>query len=130
MRRQSVLTITALPSLLFAAAAMRLHPRLTSALAAQAQTAQPAPVSAPLVQARLAPAAGKPAKLSSLTVPAAATETYTARRGETIPNIARQYLKQHGTSPAPGPAAAAVTLVGEIYALLGQTAPAAPAVGS
>ena len=29
-----------------------------------------------------------------------------------------------------GNAAAAVTLVGEIYALLGQTAPAAPAVGS
>ena len=97
MRRRSVLTITALSSLLFAAAAMRLSPRLSSAFAAQAQnpqtSSQPAPTTAQLVNAKLTPAAN-PAKLSSLAVTNAATETYTAKRGETIPTIARQYLKR------------------------------------
>ena len=91
MRRQSVLTITALSSLLFAAAAMRLNPRLSSAFAAQAQTAQPAPAAPQLVKATVPPTL-KPANISSPTL--AATETYAARRGEAIPTIARQYLKR------------------------------------
>jgi hypothetical protein len=91
LRRQSVLTITALSSLLFAAAAMRLNPRLSSAFAAQAQTAQPAPTAPQLVKATVPPTL-KPANISSPAL--AATETYTAKRGEAIPTIARQYLKR------------------------------------
>jgi hypothetical protein len=71
---------------------MRLNPRLSSAFAAQTQTSQtepPAPVTPQRVKATT-PATLKPATLST----PAATETYTAKRGETIPTIARQYLKR------------------------------------
>jgi hypothetical protein len=87
LRRQSVLTIAAVSSLLFAAAAMRLPPRLSPAFAAQAQSAQLQPANVKLSTA-------KPANIPSPTFPTAATETYTAKRGETIPVIARQYLKR------------------------------------
>jgi hypothetical protein len=128
LRRSSVLTIAAVSSLLFGAAAMRLNPRLSSAFAAQAQNsqptaqtnAQPAPAAASVPQgAQLQPASAtllptvKPADIPSLrsstsqlspqtrlqltlepSLPpsTAATELYTAKRGETIPAVARQYL--------------------------------------
>jgi hypothetical protein len=71
---------------------MRLNPRLSSAFAAQTQTSQtepPAPNTPQRVKATT-PATLKPATLST----PAATETYTAKRGETIPTVARQYLKR------------------------------------
>ena len=70
---------------------MRLNPRLSSAFAAQAQTAQPAPTAPQLVKATVPPTL-KPANISSPAL--AATETYTAKCGEAIPTIARQYLKR------------------------------------
>jgi hypothetical protein len=124
LRRSSVLTIAAVSSLLFGAAAMRLNPRLSSAFAAQAQnsqpTAQPPPAAASApqgaqlqpVNATLSPTV-KPADIPSLrpntlqlspqtrlqltlepSLPpsTASTEIYTAKRGETIPTVARQYL--------------------------------------
>jgi len=77
-------------------AAMRLNPHPSSALAAQPQTAQPlpAPQSPQLksVSATIA-APAKPADIPSLQLPAgSSTEIYTAKRGESIPAIARQYL--------------------------------------
>jgi hypothetical protein len=101
--RSSVLTIVAVSCLLFGAAAMRLSPRLSSAFAAQAQSTQPAPaVPTPArqgaqlqpVNASLSPAV-KPADIPSLrpSIPSS-TEIYTAKRGESIPTVAHQYLKR------------------------------------
>src|SRR5216684_1251484 len=85
---------------------MRLNLRLSSAFAAQTHSAQPVPVAAlppqgahvQPVSATFAPAV-KPPDIPSLQPsphPAAApgTELYTARRGESIPAVARQYLKR------------------------------------
>jgi hypothetical protein len=99
LRRSSVLTIAAVSSLLFAAATVRLTPRLSSAFAAQPQSASAAPSAPQAAQLHSAkvtlPSAVKPADISSLTLQTtAATETYTAKRGESIPAIARQYLKR------------------------------------
>jgi hypothetical protein len=104
LRRSSVLTIAAVSCLLFGAAAMRLNPRRSSAFAAQAQnsqtTAQPAPAAASApqgaqlqpVNATLSPTV-KPADIPSLRLSTSSpTEIYTAKRGETIPTVARQYL--------------------------------------
>jgi len=82
---------------------MRLSPRLSSALAAQAQTAQPsqagtasAPQGAQLQPARATLSTTvKPADIPSLQLSTpAATEIYTAKRGESIPAVAHQYLKR------------------------------------
>jgi hypothetical protein len=83
---------------------MRLNPRLSWAFAAQAQSAQPAPVAATATPgAQLQPAnaklsaALKPAEIPSLQpapAPGTGTEIHTAKRGESIPAVARQYLKR------------------------------------
>jgi len=82
---------------------MRLSPRLSSALAAQAQTAQTAPAAAASAPqgAQLQPVRAtlsttvKPADIPSLQLSTpGATEIYTAKRGESIPAVARQYLKR------------------------------------
>ncbi|MGD0567824.1 MAG: putative glycoside hydrolase [Candidatus Sulfotelmatobacter sp.] len=109
MRRSSVLTIAAVSCLLFAAAAVRLNPQLSPALAAQAQSAQPAtavavsgaqavqlqPVSATtsttVKGADIPPLQPSPQVLGTST-----TEIYTAKRGESIPFVAHQYLKRTG----------------------------------
>ncbi|MGA2414082.1 MAG: putative glycoside hydrolase [Candidatus Sulfotelmatobacter sp.] len=104
MRRSSILIILAISSFLFAAAALRLNPSFSSALAAQPQAAQPQPTAgAPpqdslLRNAKLG-AAVQPADIPSVPSPSPfsaspATETYTAKRGETITALARQYLKK------------------------------------
>jgi hypothetical protein len=123
LRRSSILTIVAVSCLLFGVAAMRLNPRHSSAFAAQPQSAQPAPVAALAPpSAQLQPVSAtfsttaKPADIpslqpSSLQYPlqprlqlsldsslppstAAAIEIYTAKRGESIPAVAHQYLKR------------------------------------
>ncbi len=102
MRRSSILTIAAVTCVLFAVAATRLSPPLSSAFAAQAQTAQPAPslVTAAPQSAQLQPAnvklstSAKPADIPSLKLPTPGTEIYTAKRGESIPAVAHQYLKR------------------------------------
>ncbi len=109
LRRSSVLTIAAISCLLFAIATMRLNPRSSSALAAQEQTSQPAaapqgvqlqpstlqlslPPSSSLSQPRLQ--LSLETSLPALT--SSATEIYTAKRGESIPAVAHQYLKRTG----------------------------------
>ena len=102
MRRSSVLTIAAVSSLLCGAAAIRLIPQLSSAQAAQPQNAQPVPAvaasSSPASRLKPAsatvPATLKPADLPSLSpsLSGVSTEVYTAKRGESIPAVARQYL--------------------------------------
>ena len=103
MRRLSVLTIAAVSCLLFGGAAMRLSPRLSSALAAQPQSAQavPAVAAATAPGAQLKPVSAtlsstvKPADIPSLQPSAApGTEIYTAKRGESIPTVAHTYLKR------------------------------------
>ena len=105
MHRSSVFTIAA-SCLLFAAAAMRLSPELSSASAAQPQSAQPASAAAPqAAQLRSinatvpstvkrtdisSPQPSSPLSLS----PTPGTDLYTAKRGDTIPAIAHQYLKR------------------------------------
>jgi hypothetical protein len=93
LRRSSVLTIAAVSSLLFAAAAVRLSPRFSSAQAAQPQTAPIAASAAPQlepVNAKIS-TTPKPSDVPSLQP---GTELYTAKRGETIPTIARRYLSK------------------------------------
>jgi hypothetical protein len=106
LRRSSVLTIAAVSSLLFGIAATRLNPRFPSALEAHAQTAQPAVSSAQGAQLQTSTLQLSPASSSlspqprlqlsletTLPSPASsATEIYTAKRGESIPVIAHQYL--------------------------------------
>ncbi len=104
MRRSSALTIAAASCLLCGGAAIRLNPRLSLALAAQPQNAQPQPALAASQAPQLKPASAtrpptvKLAEITSpqpsLQLPGAATEIYTAKRGESIPNVARQYLKR------------------------------------
>ena len=72
---------------------MRLSPQLSSAQAAQAQTAQAQTVPTAQLQpvnAKLDTAAKRPASLPGV------TEIYTAKRGESIPTLAHQYLKRTG----------------------------------
>ncbi len=103
MRRSTVLTIAAVSSVLFAAAGMRLSPRLLPAFAAQAQSAPSVVTSAPenaqLRTANVKLSGAKREEISqpsSLLLPLAApgTEIYTAKRGESIPAVAHQYLKR------------------------------------
>ncbi len=99
MRRSSVLTIAAVSCVLFAIAAMRLSPQLSSASAAQPQSAQPAAAATPQtaqlqpVNAKVSPTA-KRADIPQPLSPTPGTEIYTAKRGESIPTVARQYLKR------------------------------------
>ena len=93
MRRSSILTISALSCVLFGLAAVRLNSHSSSAEAAQSPAAQ-APQPAHLEPVSTTVPALKPAdipapKLSS----SPATLLYTAKRGDTIPALARQYLK-------------------------------------
>jgi hypothetical protein len=98
LRRSSILTISAVSCALFGVAAVRLNSHSSSAEAAQLQTA---PVTASAVPAeQLKPVSAtlstttsiKPADIPQ---PASAPGTllYTAKRGETIPGIAHQQLK-------------------------------------
>jgi hypothetical protein len=86
---------------------MRLSPRLSSAFAAQPQSAQPAPAMAaaapqgvqlhsaratlPSTVKRAEIAASQPSPSLS---PAPGTDLYTAKRGDSIPAVAHQYLKR------------------------------------
>ena len=87
MRRSSVLILTALSCALFGVAAVQMNPSLTFTPVAEAQSAQLKPASATV------PASAQPADIpSSQTRAGSSTEVYTAKRGESIPAIARQYL--------------------------------------
>jgi hypothetical protein len=95
LRRSSVLIFilssAVVSCLLLAVAAMRSNPRFSLTPAAEAQSAQLKPASANL------PTTAKPANLPSLQIPGgSSTEIYTAKRGESIPAIARQYLHRTG----------------------------------
>ena len=108
MRRSSVLAITAISCVLFAVAAMRLSPQFSSALAAQPQSVQSAPVVASSVpqSAQLTPVSDmvstsvKPTDIPcSQPLPqsgALGAEIYTAKRGESIPAVAHRYLQKTG----------------------------------
>ena len=126
MRRSSVLTIAVVSCLLLGGAAMRLNPRFSLALAAQPQSPQPVPAAPQGAQLQPASATlsttPKPAEIPSLQpsssqvslqpsvqprlqlslessfLPstASATEIYTAKRGESIPAVAHQYLNRTG----------------------------------
>jgi hypothetical protein len=81
---------------------MRLSPQLSSASAAEPQSAQSAPAAAPQLHSINAtvPSTVKRTDISSpqpssyLSSPAPGTDLYTAKRGDTIPAIAHQYLKR------------------------------------
>jgi hypothetical protein len=95
LRRSSVFIIVSVSCFLFAVAAIQLNSRASLALAAQPQSAQPvaAPQGAQLKPASATLSTATPAGIPSLQLPgASATEIYTAKRGESIPAIARQYL--------------------------------------
>jgi hypothetical protein len=107
LRRSSVVTITAITGLLLAVAAVRLNPRFSSAFAAQAQPAAAAPQSAQLqpssLQLSLLPSSSLSQPRLQLSLETSlpsfsslATEIYTAKRGESIPAVAHQYLKRTG----------------------------------
>ena len=110
MRLSSVRIITAISCLLFGAAAWRLGPHSTSDFAAQAQTAEtktaetktaettPVQTAAVAQVPQLQPVSettAKPVIPESKPAPGA-TEIYSAKRGETIPSIARRYLGRTG----------------------------------
>ncbi len=87
MRRSSVLILAALSCALFGVAAVQMNPSLTFTPVAEAQSAQLKPASATV------PASAQPADIpSSQTRAGFSTEVYTAKRGDSIPAIARQYL--------------------------------------
>jgi len=87
VHRSSLLIIAAVSCLLFGTAAVQLNPSLSLVAPAEAQSAQLKPASATI------PPAAKPADIPSLQLPTgSSTEIYTAKRGEGIPAIARQYL--------------------------------------
>ena len=107
MRRSSIVTIAAITGLLLAVAAVRLNPRFSSAFAAQAQPAAAAPQSAQLqpssLQLSLPPSSSLSQPRLQLSLETSlpsfsslATEIYTAKRGESIPAVAHQYLKRTG----------------------------------
>jgi len=101
LRRSSILTISAVSCALFGVAAVRLNLRFSLAQAA-AQSAQPIPAVAAAtpqnthleaVSATLSTTA-KPADSASPQVSSLpGTVIYNAKRGDTIPGVARQYLK-------------------------------------
>jgi hypothetical protein len=87
LRRSSVLILAALSCALFGVAVVQMNPSLTLTPEAEAQSAQLKPASATI------PASAKPADIPSSQIRGgSSTEVYTAKRGESIPAIARQYL--------------------------------------
>jgi hypothetical protein len=106
LRRSSVLTIAAVSCLLFSVAAMRLNSALSSssALASPEQNAPASQVSAAAppqgiqlkpVRATFSPTS-KPADIPAVQphlTAAPGTDIYVAKRGESIPAVARQFLK-------------------------------------
>src|ERR1700692_4071010 len=101
LRRSSLLITAAVSCLLLGVAATRLNPRFTLALPAQAQGVQPqhavaaaGPQAPQLKPVSATVAARKTADVSSTQFAGAGTEIYTAKRGEIIPVVARQYLKR------------------------------------
>jgi hypothetical protein len=87
LRRSSVLILTVLLLALFGVAAVQVNPSLSLTPEVEAQSAQLKPASATI------PASEKPADIPSPQVRGgSSTEVYTAKRGESIPVIARQYL--------------------------------------
>jgi LysM repeat protein len=107
LRRSSILTISALSCVLFGLAAARLNSEFPSAEAAE-PTAKPSaaissaaisdkdPQAAQVTPVSVTIPAAKPAGLDPLVPTKFAPSTmklYTAKRGDTIPAIARQYLK-------------------------------------
>ena len=101
LRRSSILTISAVSCVLFGVAAMRLNLRFSSAQAA-AQTAQAIPAVAaatPQGEHLEAVKATLPTTLKTADIPSPqvsslpGTLIYNAKRGDTIPGIAHQYLK-------------------------------------
>jgi hypothetical protein len=102
VRRSSILTITAVSCVLFAVAAVRLnsHFSLLQAQAAQpqiaqSQTAQLTPAALPQAELKPVSATLSTAKPSDIASPniSSGSLIYTAKRGDTIPALARQYLK-------------------------------------
>ena len=97
VRRSSILTISAVSCILFGVAAVRLNSHFSYAQAAQSpQTATAAPDPPAHLEPINAtiPATIKPADISSPSLSThASTQIYTAKRGDTIPALARQYLK-------------------------------------
>ncbi len=90
LRRSSALVIAAISCVLFIASAVRLSPRFSSAEAAQAQTTPAAVTVAPQPTFKPASATAPAPTATSLQ----GAEVYTARRGETIPALAHQYLSK------------------------------------
>ncbi len=104
MRRSSILVISAVSCILFGMAAVRLNPRfcLLQAQAGQPQTAPPNSTIAatPPQAAQLKPVSAtlsttpSPADIPAPNIPSfPGTQLYTAKRGDTIPALAHQYLK-------------------------------------
>ncbi len=101
MRRSSVLSIAAISCLLFSLSAVRLSPRMNEAFAAQEPGKPQAVPVATGTTPQLGPLKPVSATLSvnSANIPRLrtsnpGTEIYTAKRGETIPAVARQYLSR------------------------------------
>ncbi|MFZ0292397.1 MAG: putative glycoside hydrolase [Candidatus Sulfotelmatobacter sp.] len=93
MRRSSILIISALSCVLFGLAAVRLNSHSSSAEAAQSPAAQ-SPQAAHLEPVSTTVPAIKPADIPPPQPSSSpSTSLYTAKRGDTIPGIARQYLK-------------------------------------
>jgi hypothetical protein len=98
VRRSSILIISAVSCILFAVSALRLNSHY-SLLQAQAVQAQPTTVAAATPQAAELKAVSATISTSTKTAeasplsPLSGTQIYTAKRGDTIPAVARQNLK-------------------------------------
>ena len=93
MRRSSILTISAVSCVLFALAAVRLNSHSSSAEAAQSPAAQ-SPQSAHLEPVSTTVPTVKPPDISAPQLSSSpSTLLHTAKRGDTIPALARQYVK-------------------------------------
>jgi hypothetical protein len=93
LRLSSVRIITGISCLFFAAAAWQVGSHSSSDFTAEAQTAKPASAGATAAQLHAISASiPSTAKLALPPIAAPGTEIYTAKRGETIPTIARRYL--------------------------------------
>ena len=94
MRRSSIFNTVAVACLLYGVAALRLSPQPSSAQAAQPQNPQGTTPKLQPASTTLA-AAAKPADIAPLHPSATpATQLYTAKRGESIPAVAHQYLQK------------------------------------